>query len=143
VVTALVVPELAVPIPSLPLLDVAPPLVPLVVALPLLSPLAVALRVVVDVIAALGVLRAASAGSWPETSTIVIQSHVATNIESAPAITRRRIIRVLIARASRTALGRARAPSGRLGVISVPRGFIDRIGLHSIGRVSINHVRGR
>jgi hypothetical protein len=116
-----VVPELAVPVPSLPLLDVAPRLVPLVVALPPLSPVAVAVRVAVDVLAALDVLRAASAGSWPETSMIVIKSQVATNIESAPAITRRRIIRVLISRASRSALPRARAPSGAMGVMSIPR----------------------
>jgi DMSO reductase anchor subunit len=130
VVTALVVPELVVPDPSLPLVDVAPPLVPLDVALPLLSPVAVAVavRVAVEVIAAVEVIRAASAGSWPETSMSVINSQVATNSERAPAITRRRIIRALISRASRTAPARPRAPtgataaSGAMGVMSVARG---------------------
>ena len=74
---------------------------------------------------------------------IVIKSQVATNIESAPAITRRRIIRVLIIRASRSALARGRAPSGAMGVVPVPRGSVDRIGLDSIGRISISRVRGR
>jgi hypothetical protein len=118
VVRALVVPELAVPVPSLPLLVVAPLLVALVAPLVPSVAVAVATGVALDV---LDVLRAASAGSWPETSMIVIKSQVATNIESAPAITRRRIIRVLISRASRSALPRARAPSGGMELMWVPR----------------------
>ncbi len=49
----------------------------------------------------------ASAGSRPEISTTAIHTHVATNTATAPAITRRRIVRVRAARASRFACGLA------------------------------------
>ncbi len=61
--------------------------------------------------------RFASAGSFPDTSTIVISSHEATNSATAPATIRRRIIR---ARASRTLLiaaPRARASWASLSVM--------------------------
>jgi hypothetical protein len=45
--------------------------------------------------------EAASAGSWPETSAMVISSHAATNSATAPATTRRRINRARRARSSR------------------------------------------
>jgi hypothetical protein len=125
VVTLPVVPALDVPVLVAPEPDVSVFAVPPVdVALPvvaLVAPLAVAVCAAVDMLAALEDLRAASAGSWPETSTIVIRSHVATNIDSAPARTRRRIIRVLIRRACLSALPRARAASGAMGVMTVPR----------------------
>jgi hypothetical protein len=53
----------------------------------------------------------ASAGSCPETSTIVIISQAATNSATAPEITRRRILRVRAARSLRSAWPRARAAS--------------------------------
>jgi hypothetical protein len=53
----------------------------------------------------------ASAGSCPETSTIVIISQAATNSATAPEITRRRILRVWAARSARSAWPRARAAS--------------------------------
>ena len=54
------------------------------------------------------VLRA-SAGSWPETSTIVIISQAATNTATAPEMTRRRIVRARAARSFRSAWARALA----------------------------------
>lgn len=56
------------------------------------------------------VLRA-SAGSCPETSTIVIISQAATNSATAPEITRRRILLARAARSARSAWPRARAAS--------------------------------
>jgi hypothetical protein len=53
----------------------------------------------------------ASAGSWPDTSTIVIISQAATNSATAPEITRRRILRARAARSARSAWPRARAAS--------------------------------
>jgi len=49
----------------------------------------------------------ASAGSCPDTSTIVIRSHAATNSATAPPMMRRRIIRARARRASRIARPRA------------------------------------
>jgi len=51
--------------------------------------------------------RLASAGSCPDTSTIVISSHVATNSATAPPMMRRRIIRARARRALRIAWPRA------------------------------------
>jgi hypothetical protein len=70
------------------------------------------------------VLRA-SAGSWPETSTIAIISQAATNSATAPEITHRRILRARAARSLRSACPRARAASwlsviGRMGISFVP-----------------------
>jgi hypothetical protein len=53
----------------------------------------------------------ASAGSCPETRTIVIISQAATNSATAPEITRRRIMRARAARSARSAWPRARAAS--------------------------------
>jgi hypothetical protein len=51
----------------------------------------------------------ASAGSCPDTSTIVISSHEATNSATAPLMMRRRIMLVRLRRAARIAWPRARA----------------------------------
>jgi hypothetical protein len=51
----------------------------------------------------------ASAGSWPETSTIVISSQAATNSATEPATIRRRMLRARATRAFRSACPRARA----------------------------------
>jgi hypothetical protein len=51
----------------------------------------------------------ASAGSCPDTSTIVINSHEATNSATAPLMMRRRIMLVRLRRAARIAWPRARA----------------------------------
>jgi hypothetical protein len=59
----------------------------------------------------------ASAGSCPETSTIVISSHEATNNATAPATMRRRIIRARASRAVLIAWPRARAPGASLSVM--------------------------
>ena len=82
-------------LPELELLDV------LVVAVGVLpEPLPALEAVVVTAVLAVA-LRAARAGSWPETSTTAISSQVATNRASAPEITRRRIIRARARRAWR------------------------------------------
>jgi hypothetical protein len=65
----------------------------------------------------------ANAGSWPETSMIVIISQVATNSATAPVITRWRILRARAARSARSACPRARPASlssviGRMGTAS-------------------------
>jgi hypothetical protein len=54
----------------------------------------------------------ASAGSCPDTSTIVINSHAATNSASDPPMMRRRIMRVRLSRAARVAWPRARRSCG-------------------------------
>ena len=59
----------------------------------------------------------ASAGSWPDTSTIVISSQAATNSATAPPMIRRRIIRALLARIWRMAAPRARAASALVSVM--------------------------
>jgi hypothetical protein len=53
--------------------------------------------------------RLASAGSCPDTSTIVMSSHDATNSATAPPMTRRRITRTRARRAFLIATPRARA----------------------------------
>ena len=81
--------------------------------------------VVVDVVVAGDELDAtvladdclASAGSCPDTSTIVIKSHEATNSATAPLMMRRRIIRVRLSRAALIAWPRARASCGLSSVI--------------------------
>lgn len=60
--------------------------------------------VVTGVEAALTALGRASAGSWPEMSSIVISSQVATNMASALASTRRRMPKTRAARAWRMAI---------------------------------------
>jgi hypothetical protein len=57
---------------------------------------------------------AASAGSWPDTSTIVISSHAATNSATDPPMMRRRIMRTRPSRAALIAWPRARASCGLL-----------------------------
>jgi hypothetical protein len=59
----------------------------------------------------------ASAGSCPETSTIAIISHAATNSATEAEITRRRIVRARAVRASRSACPRARAAAASLSVM--------------------------
>ena len=61
--------------------------------------------------------RLASAGSCPDTSTIVIKSHEATNSATAPLMMRRRIMRVRLSRAALIAWPRARASCGLLSVM--------------------------
>lgn len=65
------------------------------------------------------VLLRARAGSWPETSSTVISSHVATNRASALATTRRRMADTRAIRAWRIASPRALRSDGE-GVMSVP-----------------------
>jgi hypothetical protein len=66
--------------------------------------------------------RFASAGSCPDTSTIVIISHEATNSATAPPMMRRRIMLARLSRALLIATLRARASSALLSVIGqVPR----------------------
>jgi hypothetical protein len=91
---------------------------------PVLVVLVVVLGVDATVVAddAVDVLLA-SAGSWPETSMIVIISQAATNNATAPEIARRRILRARPARSARSASPRARAASllsviGRMGSAS-------------------------
>jgi hypothetical protein len=81
----------------------AVPVLPLVavVTVPLLVPSP-------EATATVDVLRA-SAGSCPETSTTAINSQAARNSATAPATTRRRIVRIRPARAARRASPRARA----------------------------------
>jgi hypothetical protein len=76
--------------------------------------------VVVDVaaLAALDVVVADSAGSRPVISTSAMKIQTATNSDTAPAITRRRIVRTRAARASREAS--ARALTASWSVIVVP-----------------------
>jgi hypothetical protein len=57
-----------------------------------------------DTVVVTAALRA-SAGSCPETSTTAINSHVATNRATAPAMTRLRIIRTRALRANLISLG--------------------------------------
>lgn len=61
--------------------------------------------------------RFASAGSWPETSTIVISSHEATNSATAPPMMRRRIMLARLSRAVLIAAPRARASCALLSVM--------------------------
>jgi hypothetical protein len=60
----------------------------------------------------------ASAGSCPETSVIVINSHAATNSATDPATIRRRMLRARATRALLSACPRARAASAFLSVMS-------------------------
>jgi hypothetical protein len=62
-------------------------------------------------------LLAASAGSCPDTSTIEISSHAATNSASDPATIRRRIMRTRASRALLIAWPRARGSCGLLSVM--------------------------
>jgi hypothetical protein len=59
----------------------------------------------------------ASAGSWPDTSTIVISSQAATNSATAPLTIRRRIIRARLTRVSRMAAPRALMASALVSVM--------------------------
>jgi hypothetical protein len=61
----------------------------------------------------------ASAGSWPETSTRVMNSQLATNRATAPAMTRRRIDLARARRVCLSAWPRARAAAGSLSVMFV------------------------
>jgi hypothetical protein len=103
-VLPLVVPVLPLVVPVLPVLPALPvlelPDVLVVAAGVLPEPLPALEDVFVTVVLAVA-LRAARAGSWPETSTTAIRSQVATNRASAPEITRRRIIRARARRAWR------------------------------------------
>jgi hypothetical protein len=83
--------------------------------------LVLVLVVVAGDAAALTVLVRARAGSWPEISSIVISSQVATNRASALATTRRRMPEIRASRAWRMAMPRARRSDGE-GVMSVPLG---------------------
>jgi hypothetical protein len=71
--------------------------------------------------------RLASAGSWPETSTSVMNSQDATNSASAPAMMRRRILRARAIRALRMAWPRARAAW-------LMSAMIDYLGVVGVGR---------
>jgi hypothetical protein len=73
--------------------------------------------VVVETAAVVAVDVLASAGSCPETSTIVISSQVATNSATEPPMIRRRIIRARAARDARIARARARALSALVSVM--------------------------
>ena len=55
-----------------------------------------------ELVATVVVLRDASAGSWPLTSSTAISAHVARNSATAPAATRRLIVRVRARRACLT-----------------------------------------
>ena len=70
----------------------------------------------------------ASAGSCPETSTIVIISQAATNSATAPEIIPRRILRVRAARSLRSAWPRARAAS----LLSVIGGVMGSASSHAV-----------
>jgi hypothetical protein len=61
--------------------------------------------------------RLASAGSFPDTSAIVISSHEATNSATAPPMMRRRIVAARLSRAARIAAPRARASCALLSVM--------------------------
>jgi hypothetical protein len=60
---------------------------------------------------------AASAGSWPDTSTIEISSHAATNSATDPVTIRRRMMRARASRAVLIAWARARASCALLSVM--------------------------
>ncbi|MEO8966439.1 MAG: hypothetical protein ABI355_02490 [Solirubrobacteraceae bacterium] len=77
------------------------------------------LVVVADLAAVATGLVRASAGSWPETSRIVISNQVATNSASALATTRWRMPETRAIRAWRMAIPRARRSDGE-EVMSVP-----------------------
>jgi hypothetical protein len=62
-------------------------------------------------------LLAASAGSWPDTSTIEISSHAATNSATDPVTIRRRMMRARASRAVLIAWARARASCALLSVM--------------------------
>jgi hypothetical protein len=108
-----------------------------VLAVVVLGVVVVVLAVVVDVLGVDATVVAddvvdvllASAGSWPETSTMAIISQAATNTATAPEMTRRRILRARATRSLRIAWPRARAAACLESVIRVPR---DR----RVGRVS-------
>jgi hypothetical protein len=102
---------------EVPVVDVSVLVVPVVGV----SVLAVVVVLVAGVDATVGAEDAvdallASAGSWPDTSTIVIISHAAMNSASAAEITRRRILRARAARSARSAWPRVR-PASLLSVI--------------------------
>ncbi|HEY1520120.1 MAG TPA: hypothetical protein VGF91_27095 [Solirubrobacteraceae bacterium] len=59
----------------------------------------------------------ASAGSWPDTSTIVISSQAATNSATEPVTIRRRIVRARAKRCWRMAAPRARAAPALVSVM--------------------------
>jgi hypothetical protein len=61
--------------------------------------------------------RLASAGSCPDTSTIVISSHEATNSATAPPMMRRRIVLARLSLAALSAAPRARASCALLSVM--------------------------
>jgi hypothetical protein len=61
--------------------------------------------------------RLASAGSFPDTSTTVIRSQLATNSASAPAMMRRRIVRARANRARPVARPRGGAPRALVSVM--------------------------
>jgi hypothetical protein len=82
---------------------------------------AVGVVLVLVIAAAVELLRAASAGSWPETSTTAISSQAARNSATAPLRTRRRILRMRAARASRIAWPRARTVSGLFSLMVNPQ----------------------
>jgi hypothetical protein len=138
VVTLLVVPPLELPLELVPLELV--PLPELVVLLGLLVVVVVVVGVLVVVVdeeplpedvvgvvlvlvvaAAVELVRAASAGSWPETSTTAISSQAARNSATAPLTARRRILRMRAARASRIAWPRVRAVPGLFSVMVNPQ----------------------
>jgi hypothetical protein len=117
-------------VPDVPLEPVPAP--ELVVLLGLLVVVVVGLLVVVvldvvneplpdDVVGLVLVLavevRAASAGSWPDTSTTAISSHAARNSATDPLTTRRRILRIRAARASLIACPRRRVESAFCSVM--------------------------
>jgi hypothetical protein len=83
-----------------------------------LDVIALPLEDVVAVLAALEVVVADSAGSRPVISTSAMKIQTATNSDTAPPITRRRIVRTRAARASREAA--ARALTASWSVIIVP-----------------------
>jgi hypothetical protein len=74
----------------------------LVVALVGWAELVVVVAGCAEVVATVVVLRDASAGSWPLTSSTAISAHVAKNRATAPVATRRLIVRVRARRACLT-----------------------------------------
>ncbi|MGO9495996.1 MAG: hypothetical protein ACLQA5_04685 [Solirubrobacteraceae bacterium] len=140
-VTLLTVPLLELPLLELPLLESL--LEPEFEDEPVLVP-----DVVVDVVVAgdeldatvLADERLASAGSCPDTSTIVIKSQEATNSATAPLMMRRRIIRVRLTRAALIAWPRARASCGSLSVIVVYLVVGHRRGMKHVGSFDPAHL---
>jgi hypothetical protein len=111
-----------VPAPELPLEDAPEELAPELVDVPELVDEALVVLVAGVEATVVAEERLASAGSWPETSTSVISSQLATNSAAAPPMIRRRIERARASLLSLSACPRERAAGSMSVMCLAPRG---------------------